>query len=116
VEFNPFENGRVELEQGHSNVDAIVSAYEFTLCAGTNRNIGITVSPKHLSLVVRLFVPVLPYIFAGGESGGLDEEFSGCPWVEGFVIDVGRRVGCSFCSDHLKGKAKKRKKKAETKV
>jgi len=89
---------------------------KFTLHAGTNRNIRIALSRKYPSLAVTLFVPVLPHILAGGESGGLDEEFSGGPRVEGFVIDVGRRVGCIFCSGHLKGKAKKRKKKNETMV
>jgi len=53
---------------------------------------------------------VLPHILVRGKSGDLDEEFSEGPRVEGFVIDVGRRVGCSFCSGHLKKKAKRRKK------
>jgi len=59
---------------------------------------------------------MLLYILPGGESGGVREEFNGGPRVEGFVIDVGRRVGCSFCLGHLKGKGKKRKKKEETRV
>jgi len=45
------------------------------------------------SLPIRIFVPVFPYILAGGESGSLGEEFNGSPGVEGFVIYVGRRVG-----------------------
>ena len=33
-----------------------------------------------------------------------------------FVINVGRRVGSGFCSGYLEEKAKKRKKKEETRV
>jgi len=53
---------------------------------------------------------MLPYVLAGGECGDLGEEFRRGLRVEGFVIDVGRRVGSGFCSGHLKEKAKKRKK------
>jgi len=59
---------------------------------------------------------MLPHVLAGGECGGLGEEFRGGPGVEGFVVNVGRRVGGGFCSGHLKEKAKKRKKKKETRV
>jgi len=60
---------------------------------------------------------MLPHNLARDESGGLGKEFNRGPRVEGFVINVGRRVGSYFCSSHLKEKAKKRKKKKEeTKV
>jgi len=76
AKLNPFKNNGVEEEERLSFVGAIVHAYGYALCVGTNRDIGVTLSPKHSSLAVRLFVPVLPHILAGGKSGGLGEEFS----------------------------------------
>jgi len=116
VEFNPFDKGGIQEEEGFPVVSTIISAHGFTLRAGTNQNIRVALSPKYPSLAARLFVLMLPYILAGGESGDLDEEFSGGPRVEGFVINVGRRVRCSFCSGHLKEKAKKIKKNEGTRV
>jgi len=115
VKLNPFKNGGVKEEERPSFVNVIIRAYGFTLCAWTNRNVGITLSPKHSSLAVRLFVPVLPHVLAGGKNGGLDKEFNGSPRVECFVIYVGRRVGSGFCSSHFKEKAKKEKKRRRRK-
>jgi len=58
---------------------------------------------------------VLPPILAGGKSGGLGEEFSESPRVEGFVVYGGRRVGNGFCSRHFQEKAKKEKKEGRIK-
>jgi len=105
-----FKNGGVEEEERLSFVGVITDAHGFALRAGTNRDISITLSPKYPSFAVRLFVLMLPYILTGGKSGGLGEEFSRGPGVEGFVIYVGRRVGSDFCSIHFKEIAKKEKK------
>jgi len=56
---------------------------------------------------------VLPHVLAGVESGGLGEEFSGIPRVEGFVIYAGRRIGGGFCSSHLEEIQKSKKRKEE---
>jgi len=68
VKLNPFKNGGVEEEERLSFVGAIVRAYGYALCAGTNRDIGVALSPKHSSLAVRLVVLVLPHILAGSNS------------------------------------------------
>jgi len=44
---------------------------------------------------------MLPHVLAGGKRGGLGEEVNRSPWVEGFVVNVGRRVGGGFGSGHL---------------
>jgi len=44
---------------------------------------------------------MLPHVLDGSKPGGLGEEVSRSPRVEGFVIDVGRRVGGGFGSGHL---------------
>jgi len=44
---------------------------------------------------------MLPHVFTGSKRGGLGEEVSRSLRVEGFVIDVGRRVGDCFGSGHL---------------
>jgi len=113
AKLNPFKNGGVKEEERLSFVGAIIRAHEFALCARTNRDIVITLSAKHPSLAIRFVIPVLPHILTGGKSGGLDEEFSGSPRVESFVIYAGRRVGCGFYSSHFKEKAEKEKKKKE---
>jgi len=44
---------------------------------------------------------MFPHVLAGGEHGGLDEEFIRSPRVQGFVVNIGRRVGGGFGSSHL---------------
>jgi len=42
---------------------------------------------------------MFPHVLAGGERGGLGEEV--IKSVQGFIINVGRRVGGGFGSGHL---------------
>jgi len=107
---NSFKNGGVEEQERLSSIDTIVRPYEFAICVKMNRNIGVALSPKDTPNAVRLFVPILPHILAGSKSGGLGEEFSGSPRVEGSVIYVGRTIISGFCSSHFKEKATKEKK------
>jgi len=116
AKLNSFKNGGVKEEERFSFVGAIIRAHGFALCAGMNRDIGVTLSPKHPSLAIRLVVPVLPHILAGGKSGGLNEEFSGSPRVEGFVITLGGVLKMVFVRAISRRKLKKRKKKEETRV
>jgi len=81
MQFDPFKNGGVEEDEGLSFVEAIISTYWFALSARANRDIGVAFSPKDAPFTVKLIVPVFPYILAKGESGGLNEEFSGSPRV-----------------------------------
>jgi len=81
-----------------------------------NRNVFITLPPKYTPLksgsssrcflTSSLEVRVEVSAKSSAEAQG---------W-RAFVINVGRRVGSGFCSGYLEEKAKKRKKKEETRV
>jgi len=101
AEFDPFKNGEVKEEDRLSFVGPVINAHGFALRTRTNRDVRITLPPKHSSLAVGLPLPVLPHVLARVECGGFSEEFSGSPRVQGLVVYVGRRFGGGFCSSHL---------------
>jgi len=96
-----FKNGGVEEEERLSLVGAIVRAYGFALCVGTNRDIRVALSPKYPSLAIRLIVPMLRHVHTGGKCRSLGEELGRGPRIQGLVVYVGRRVGSGLCSSHL---------------
>jgi len=63
-----------------------------------------------------LILYMVPHVFEGSKFGSLSEKVNGSPRIQGFVIDVGKRVRSGFCLGHLKEKAIKRKRKEEMKV
>ena len=79
----------VQEKVGLSIVSPFVGAHGFSLSAGSNRNISVTLTPEDTPYTVRLFVPVFPHILPRGEGRGLDEKLRRGPGVQGFVIYVG---------------------------
>jgi len=53
------------------------------------------------------------HVLAGGERGGLGEEVIRISRVQGFVVNVGRRVEGGFGSGHLEEKVKRERRKEE---
>ena len=68
---NALKDSLIEQEEWFTIVGATVHAHGFALCAGANRDIGVTLSPKCPTLEVRLAVQVLmdlcPPLFGFGD-------------------------------------------------